>query len=372
MVVGNSTSPPAVQPTTNSVQIFTYAEAVPVAIVVVGLAIFIFLHIQDRRRRNNGRNGWRIFFCSEAVPLLEEEVRDVEIEHEDPASERTAAKSGAQESRGDGSSPAQEMFEAPCQTLPSPAAAMSTTADPEQECESEQSVWRQATAAPDPAQERESEQSVWRQDSPLAKCRTVSPSAGWATALSDAQCQTPPSSAELATAARDLEKERESEQSVWGQDSSWLAECRTVSPPAGWATAFSEAQCQTPPSSAELATAARDLEKERESEQSVWGQDSSRLAECRTVSPPAGWATAFSEVQCQIPPSSAELAIDAQDPEKERESEQSVWGQDSSLAECRTVGPPAGWAISLLRTILSVGSHVRMFFRSKFVYTWYE
>ena len=181
VVVGNPTSPPAVQPTTNSVQIFTYAEAVSAAIVVVvALAIFIFL----RRRRINGRNRWRIFFCSEAVPLLEDEVRDVEIasELEDPASERTAAKAGAQESRGDGSAPAQGEFEAPCQTLPSTAAAKSTTAapDPEQECESEQSVWRQATAAP--GQERKSEQSVWRQDSPLAECRTVSPPAGWATA----------------------------------------------------------------------------------------------------------------------------------------------------------------------------------------------
>ena len=353
-------------------QILTYAESVPVAIVVVGLAIFIFLHIQDRRRRNNDRNSWRIFFCSEAVPLLEDEVRDVEVEPVDPASEHTAAKAGAQESRGDGSSSAEEMFEAPCQTLPPTAAAKSTTAAPGQERKSEQSVWRQATAAPDPGQERESEQSVWGQDSSLAECRTVSPQAGWATALSEAQCQTPPSSAELATAAGDLEKEHESEQSVWRQDSSRLAECRTVSPPAGSATAFSGAQCQIPPSSAEWATDAQDPEKKRESEQSVLGQDSSQLAECRTVSPPAGWATAFSEVQCQIPPSSAELATDAQDPEKDRESEQSVWGQDSSLAECRTVGPPAGWAISLLRTILSVGSHVRMFFRSKFVYTWYQ
>ena len=279
VVVGNPTSPPTVQPTTNSVQIFTYAEAVSVAIVVVvWLAIFIFL----RRRRINGRNRWRIFFCSEAVPLLEDEVRDVEIasELEDPASERTAAKAGAQESRGDGSAPAQEMFEAPCQT----AAAKSTTAapDPEQECESEQSVWRQATAAP--GQERKSEQSVWRQDSPLAECRTVSPPAGWATAFSEAQCQIPPSSAELAADAQDPEKERDSEQSVWGQDSP-LAECRPVSPQAGWTTALSEAQCQIPPSSVELATDAQDPEKERESEQSVWGQDSQEMFEapCQTL-----------------------------------------------------------------------------------------
>ena len=126
-----------------------------------------------------------------------------------------------------------------------------------------------------------------------------------------------------------------------------LAEFRTVSQPAGWATALSEAQCQIPPSSAELATDAQDPEKERESEQSVWGQDST-------------------------PPSSAELATAARDLEKERQSEQSVWGQDSSRSDCRIVSPTAGWAISLLRTILSVGSHVRMFFRSKFVYTWYE
>ena len=211
---------------------------------------------------------------------------------------------------------------------------------------------------------------MWGQDSLLAECRPVSPPAGWTTALSEAQCQIPPSSAELATDAQDPEKERESKQSVWGQDSP-LAECRTVSPPAGWATAFSEAQCQIPPSSAELATDAQDPEKEHESEQSVWGQDSP-LAECRPVSPPAGWTTALSEAQCQIPPSSAELATDAQDPEKERESKQSVWGQDSSRSDCRIVSPPAGWAISLLRTILSVGSHVRMFFRPKFVYTWYE
>ena len=85
-VVGSSsTCPPAVQLTTDSVQIFTYEEAVPVAFVVaVGSAIFIFLYMQERRRRNNGRNRWRIFFCNEAVPLLEEEVRDVEIELEDP------------------------------------------------------------------------------------------------------------------------------------------------------------------------------------------------------------------------------------------------------------------------------------------------
>ena len=125
--------------------------------------------------------------------------------------------------------------------LPSAELESATAArDSEQERESEQSVWGQATAALE--LERESEQlavcvSVWGQDSPLAECRTVSPPAGWATALSEAQCQTQHSSAELATAARDSEKERQSEQSVWGQDSP-QAECRTVSRPAGWATAL--------------------------------------------------------------------------------------------------------------------------------------